>query len=43
MFFFSRMADQINSLVYDYLTSIGSKIADKFKKEVSKTCYELKT
>ena len=28
------MEGQINSLVYDYLTSISPKVADKFKKEV---------
>ena len=28
------MESQINSLVYDYLESISSKVADKFKKEV---------
>ena len=28
------MDSQINSLVYDYLTSVGSKIANSFKKEV---------
>ena len=27
------MEGSLNSLVYDYLTSVGSKLADKFKKE----------
>jgi len=28
------MEGQIKSLVYDYLTSVAPKVADKFKKEV---------